>query len=114
MCWLLVLVVAASSPALVRAHGRLMEPPARNSMWRLVRVRGSFRVQIDKFLDIHQNINRQVKIIPLIVIMMMTDNDDEQLIQVWVPEPHKLQRQRAVLRRSGHPGVYKYLNIYTI
>ena len=39
MCWLLVMVVAASSPALVRAHGRLMEPPARNSMWRLVTVR---------------------------------------------------------------------------
>ena len=38
MCWLLVMVVAAS-PALVRAHGRLMEPPARNSMWRLVTVR---------------------------------------------------------------------------
>ena len=72
MCWLLVLVVAASSPALVRAHGRLMEPPARNSMWRLVRVRGSFRVQID--------INRQVKIISLIVIMMIIDNDDDQLI----------------------------------
>ena len=50
MCWLLVLVVAASSPALVQSHGRLMEPPARNSMWRLVRVRGSFRVQIDKVL----------------------------------------------------------------
>ena len=41
MCWLLVMVVAAS-PALVRAHGRLMEPPARNSMWRLVTVRVDF------------------------------------------------------------------------
>ena len=42
MCWLLVMVVAVSSPALVRAHGRLMEPPARNSMWRLVTVRVDF------------------------------------------------------------------------